>query len=1490
MRKLFTAILALAGASSLLIPARQVAYADEVQQEMIPDRQDVTRAARLRTSIDPGDPDTVWIGHIYDPTFSAGGKMTAGGYGPYHVGRGPNFPTKSGGTIGDNGTWDFDRFQPTDNDSLQGWWPICRPYQSGASLQDYQRSFFCFDYGNQVNYVINQGSPKRTFGVVGLWHRDRGNTAFAPSDTMPGTNVQPVLWSPTEVGGAGSNASAWMGLRSHGDLSAVDLASNGGTGNPFNASLFQYQGNNAFNAAGSLSTNGTDHNFPGYGSQMDQMLYRDVVLAEGDGLNISFNFSTNMSTGKNTTNPQTAGWFDKDPISNSQIGIGTTTPQSNDGNFISADAAGANAPADSFMVYVGAPVNDNNVTFSAPLTVGGSDITTVYDKKRRWFSEVIKLAGNCVPNSGCPIIGKEIASYAFLHPPTNVTCDFGTLYGTVLKQIKDADGNTSNGGRVRIVFRVKTNRGFDDEAGGNTAGAAFNSGTRGAAIVDNVVVNGWAAGNGDFEAPDAINNDTAVDATAAWKSTGKPPAVYFHAHSISGIGALTFVDPCGSVDSPLRLCNMYGKVIASGDHDASEKDGGLFGSNSQDRARWFVSPTVNLKASGNGPGNYNGMGIDQEIATTDQDYRVIFSLYNAGFVNATSQTGNFMAVGWQSYPARQANGNICWGEVRHTTAISFYGPPQACFETFFTNAKANQLIRTTNAANRPDSLRVYIMRLSRCYTFTNLVEATCSPTDGVLVGTYYDNISIALQDGAPPPEISFQIWNLINDAFPANGNDALIPASFDTCAAQVRIGLNNATNIGSPARNCITGDSVLAVAGGANTRMDMIFRIKPGPGNYATIGHPETGIRKRPDQVAVATSGDGTFFGTYMSSPGEFSKGTHAGGWNADTWNSARIDTAENNLFPTASNSSAVALTNGTWSATYIESDPKYPVLGISHFICTMTIPSGLANSLNIKCDGTNWGAYGVGSGYNGVTTSREHTKIIPDGMLTPGSHVEYFFRKSDATTGALIGIAPDTNFVIQGSEGSTDGHRWQEFSVLPDRWKDGAWAANVQDATAPACMLYVDWADRRGNERVWVGIADSIGATRAERYGAHNGWHARGDQIITGGAVGTDPTIAVYKHGGQPGTIWDMFGIKASESSTTSGSFASRTTTDPTGLRTGKKTLNGPSGLMLRQYYRILLILTGDLSTGNIGPYTDKGDNDVGLLADFASAAQGTSKPRAIWAQGTDLVEGQTDPTSGHPTFTPLQFGAGLVDGDYRSFATDFRDTTDLVPNAPISTNGSKYSTFNNCQLTIDVLSTQPSGPFVPVVAGKYVNPTTGATQGAGQGSSIYGPSTSPNTTHEAITLIEGFDVANLGTWKTMTSQGTINYYYNVFSNLFASLNCTLSGSGPVSVGENPNNALVYFLALRSENPMRSGMAAISFGITRKERVELKVYDVTGRLVKTLANREFDPAQGSPVGQFTIHWDGSNDEGQKVARGVYFYQLRTPSFVSQRKLAVLNN
>ena len=1505
MRKHLLAVVVLALVASFPAGPAAAQSGDGLIQAMIPDRRDVTRAARLRAAQDPGDPDTVWIGHIYDQSFTAGGRMVAGGYGPYRVGRGPNRPTRAGApvTIGDNGTWDFDRFQSqfspggAETDSLQGWWPIGRPYQSGATtFPDYRRAFQGLDYGNNVNYVINQGATKRTFGVVGLWHRDRGNITYAASDTVedkdpiaPGiqdniTNVQPVLWSPTEVGGAGSTASAWMGLRSHGDLSHRDEVANGGTGNYFNADLLGYQGNNGFNQIGSVSVNGTDHEFPGYGSQMDQMLYRDIQLPEGDGLIISFNYSTNMSTLKNT-NPGTAiGWFDKDPVSNAQIGVGSTAMPSNDGNFISTGAFGAGGPCDSFMVYIGAPVNDNDVVFSVPLFVGANEITTVYDPKRRWFSEVLRCTNNDQHY-------KELLSVAGVRTPTAVTVNVGALYPTALQDIKDADGVTGNGGVVRLVFRVKTNRGFDDENFGNPA-SSYDSGTRGAAIVDNVVVNGWEAANGDFEAPDAINNDTAVPATSAWKSTGKPPAAYFHAHSVMPGQGLVFNDPCGGLDNPNRQCNLYGKIVTSGDHDAAEKDGGLFGSNTQDRQRWLASPTINLSSTGNGAGSYNAMGIDDEIARTTFDYAFFFSLYNAGFVNATTATGNFVSMGCQSYPARAANGNICWGEQRNTAGLFFYGT-RGCFETFQAQSagsigfKANGIVRTSSPDNRPDSMRVYLHRLSRCYTFAAIVEATCSPTVGDNVGTYFDNLSLALIDGAAAPAMSLLIWNLINDAFPANQNDALIPAGFDTTAAQIRTAFNIAAQTGTTTRPAITGDSMLVSAPGPDTRLDLVFRIEPGPGNYMTIGSKASGVSRRPDGkpsgYVAATPGDGSFFGQYMANPGPFSKGTHGSVWNQDTWNSARCDTVEHNLFPTGNNGNVVTLIPGEWAGMLHDSDPNFNILGIQKNRCVMPVPSGATNSTNILCDGTGWTLYGLGSGWDGVTTTREYTKIIPDGLLTPGSHVQYFFRKSTASSPAVGLIVPDTSFIFQTAEGSTDGHRWQEFSILPDRWKDGAWSIADRHAPMPACMLYIDWCDRRGDERLWVGIADSMGATAAARYGAHNGWHARGDQDITvdiNTVIGTADDWGVYRHGGQAGTLWDMYGVKAAESATTSSSLGSRSQfAHATGLMAGKGNLTGPSGKMLRNYYRVLFALTGGLGGGSIlGPYVDKGDNDMGLLQDFANTVEGTQQPRAVWFQGSNFVAGLNPPIE-HSNFTQTFFGVGLASGSYREYSGNTNDIVDLTPFAPIVIDGSKYGVANSCFSSNDVLTL--AGSFGAAMAAKY--PDTGVNANP-KIASVYAPSSLPGAAHPHISLVDGFAIGTFGTWMTLTSQGRIDWFHNVFTNLFASLNCVLVGGGPVSVGENPNHALVNFLALRSENPLRDGSAKITFGITQKEKVELKVYDVTGRLVKALANREF------AAGEHSLYWDGSSDDGQLVARGVYFYQLRTPSFVSQRKLAVLRH
>ncbi len=63
---------------------------------------------------------------------------------------------------------------------------------------------------------------------------------------------------------------------------------------------------------------------------------------------------------------------------------------------------------------------------------------------------------------------------------------------------------------------------------------------------------------------------------------------------------------------------------------------------------------------------------------------------------------------------------------------------------------------------------------------------------------------------------------------------------------------------------------------------------------------------------------------------------------------------------------------------------------------------------------------------------------------------------------------------------------------------------------------------------------------------------------------------------------------------------------------------------------------------------------------------------------------------------------------------------------------------------------------------------------------------------------------------------------------------------------------------------------------------VTLRIYDVNGRLVRTLV----DGPQNA--GQKTVVWDGLNETGNQVATGAYFYRMTGPGFEQTRKMMLL--
>ncbi|MCF7805303.1 MAG: FG-GAP-like repeat-containing protein [Candidatus Marinimicrobia bacterium] len=71
-------------------------------------------------------------------------------------------------------------------------------------------------------------------------------------------------------------------------------------------------------------------------------------------------------------------------------------------------------------------------------------------------------------------------------------------------------------------------------------------------------------------------------------------------------------------------------------------------------------------------------------------------------------------------------------------------------------------------------------------------------------------------------------------------------------------------------------------------------------------------------------------------------------------------------------------------------------------------------------------------------------------------------------------------------------------------------------------------------------------------------------------------------------------------------------------------------------------------------------------------------------------------------------------------------------------------------------------------------------------------------------------------------------------------------------------------------------------YGLPEEASVRLLVYDLMGRKVRTLVAKEQD------AGWYEIEWNGTNDLGNEVSSGVYFYFLESGDFVDNKKMVYM--
>ena len=97
---------------------------------------------------------------------------------------------------------------------------------------------------------------------------------------------------------------------------------------------------------------------------------------------------------------------------------------------------------------------------------------------------------------------------------------------------------------------------------------------------------------------------------------------------------------------------------------------------------------------------------------------------------------------------------------------------------------------------------------------------------------------------------------------------------------------------------------------------------------------------------------------------------------------------------------------------------------------------------------------------------------------------------------------------------------------------------------------------------------------------------------------------------------------------------------------------------------------------------------------------------------------------------------------------------------------------------------------------------------------------------------------------------------------------------------GENssPENPHLYQNYPNPFNPVTN----IIFEIKESQKVILQIYNIEGRLIKTLIENQLF------AGRHELSWNGLNSQGLSVASGVYYYVLRAGDYQSAKRMVLM--
>ena len=101
------------------------------------------------------------------------------------------------------------------------------------------------------------------------------------------------------------------------------------------------------------------------------------------------------------------------------------------------------------------------------------------------------------------------------------------------------------------------------------------------------------------------------------------------------------------------------------------------------------------------------------------------------------------------------------------------------------------------------------------------------------------------------------------------------------------------------------------------------------------------------------------------------------------------------------------------------------------------------------------------------------------------------------------------------------------------------------------------------------------------------------------------------------------------------------------------------------------------------------------------------------------------------------------------------------------------------------------------------------------------------------------------------------------------------------LDMAEASNIPSVYSFHQNYPNPFNP-MTTISYELPIKEFVNIKIYDLMGRNIRSLINMVQD------AGYRSVQWNATNDLGQPVTAGMYIYTIQAGNFMETKKMVLL--